>query len=184
MDQAGVASHHTRYGAITAELKREIRLIKEELFTQGSVTRKPADLTASAQLDDFNEYDRMKRLSEEIRRKFEDVLGRIDESWLKLGAGKLEVYFTGGGAELPMVSDLANNQPLQIGKSTITPTPVRRPPDWLAEECEDIVEFYPQLAVALGGACHTAERTVLRVESEFETFGGDLAGAQFTLERF
>ena len=176
--QAGVTEGHSRIDAIRADLKREIRLIKEELFTRGSVTRRLVnDISPKARLEDFEEYPAMIRLRDAIEEKFHEVLLRIDNSWLILA--ELEVYFTGGGGSLRMVTRLADNQPIKIGDSMITPRPVTQPPPWLEIECEDVVDFYPQLAVCIGGACHGAEKIELDVDREYQHFVGGLADAQW-----
>ena len=118
----------------------------------------------------------MVQLRDAMENKFAEVLSGIDESWLIFG--ELDVFFTGGGASLGMVTRLAGNRPIKIGKSAITPRGVTQPPPWLEEECEDIVAFYPQLAVCIGGACHGAGKILLGVDREFEKFGGDLSGVQ------
>ena len=176
--QAGVTEGHSRIGAIKADLKREIRLVKEELFTSGSVTRRLVnDMSAEARLEDFEACPAMIRLRDTIQEKFHEVLLNIDESWLSLT--ELEVFFTGGGASLKMVTRLADNQPIVVGQSMITPIPVTRSPPWLEEECEDVVDSYPQLAVCIGGACHGAGRINLDVDHEFQRFEGDLADVQW-----
>ena len=176
--QTGVTEGHSRIGAIKADLKRDIRLVKEELFTTGAVTRHLVnDLRAEARLEDFEECPAMIRLRDAIQEKFHKVLLGIDNTWLILA--ELEVYFTGGGASLRMVTRLADNQPITVGESIITPIPVTRSPPWLEEECEDVVDSYPQLAVCIGGACHGAGRINLDVDREYQHFVGGLADAQW-----
>lgn len=146
LQRAGVREGHSRRGAIMADLRRDIRLLKEELFRNGRVTRQLVnDMQIEAQLGEFEECPEMIRLRDEMRMKFFKVLSGIDESWLNFH--QLQVFFTGGGASLGMVRRLANNQPVPVGRSMITPMPVTQPPKWLEDECEDIADSYSQLAV-------------------------------------
>ena len=171
LQQANVGEGHSRRGAVIADLRRDIRLIKEELFSNGSVTRRLInDMKTEAQLDEFEECPAMDGLRVAMRTKFYEVLSGIHESWLRFS--ELEVFFTGGGASLSMVTTLAGNQRVKIGESAITPIRVTQSPPWLEEECEDIIASYPQLAVCIGGACHGAGKIPLGVDQEFETFGG------------
>ena len=183
LQEAGVREGHSRRGAIIADLKRDIRLLKEELFRKGRVTRQLVnDMRVEAQLDKFEEYPEMVRLRDEMQKKFFEVLSEIDESWLTFR--QLEVFFTGGGASLGMVRRLANNQPVLAGRSMITPMPVTQPPKWLEDECEDIGDSYSQLAVCIGGACHGAGKIFLNLDQEFEKFSGNLAKTQWRASGF
>ena len=183
LQQANVGEGHSRRGSVIADLRRDIRLVKEELFRSGRVTRQLVnDMKIEAQLDEFEECRAMVGLRDAMRNKFHEVLSRIDRSWLSFP--ELEVFFTGGGASLSMVTVLAGNQPVQINGARITPRGVTQPPPWLEDECEDIVAFYPQLAVCIGGACRGAGRIPLDFDQEFETFGGNLPEAQWESDGF
>ena len=185
MLQAGVTEGHSRRRAITADLQRDIRLIKEELFTKRTVTRQLInDMKTEATLEGFEECQAMIQLRDRMEEKFREVLSAIDSSWLSFP--RLEVFLTGGGASLNMVTRLAGEPLVVSGERIVTPVPVcvTEPPPWLEEECEDVIDFYPQLAVCIGGACHGAEKTHLGVEKEFEVFGGDLPAAQWEMKGF
>ena len=182
LQQANVGEGHSRRGAVIADLLRDIRLVKEELFRNGKVTRPLVnDMQTEARLDQFDECPEMIRLRERMREKFHEVLSGIDRSWLSFS--ELDVFFTGGGASLSMVTGLAD-QSVEIGESTITPIRARQTPPWLEEECEDIVDSYAQLAVCIGGACHGAGMLALDVGKEFETFGGGLPEVQWKPDGF
>ena len=116
-----------------------------------------------------------------MKDKFDKVLSGVDRSWLSFS--ELDVFFTGGGASLSMVTGLAD-QPVVIGESAITPIRARQLPPWLGEECEDVVDSYAQLAVCIGGACHGAGMLALDVGKEFETFGGGLSEVQWKPDGF
>ena len=123
----------------------------------------------------------MVQLRKAMKAKFDEVLSGIDSSWLSFS--ELDVFFTGGGASLSMVTRLAD-QSVEIGESAITPIRARQTPPWLEEECEDIVDSYAQLAVCIGGACHGAGMLTLDVDREFETFGGGLPEVSWKLDGF
>lgn len=180
LQQANIREGHPRRDAVIADLRRDIRLLKEELFRNGQVTRPLVnDVITEARLDQFDECPEMIRLREMMLGKFHEVLSGIHGSWLSFS--ELEVFFTGGGASLSMVTRLAD-QSVEIGGSTIKPIRARQTPPWLEKECEDIVDSYAQLAVSIGGACHGAGKLPLDVDKEFETFGGDLPDGQWKLD--
>lgn len=181
LHKAGISDSHSQVSAIQADLRRDIRLTKEELFEKGSVTRVLVnDLRETVLLDDFEEFSPMIRLREALQDKFKEVLSNIDSSWLCFR--ELQVIFTGGGASLNMVTRLAENQPIWIESESITPRAVKTPPSWLEDEYEEVVAFFPQLAVGIGGACHGAERTDLGLDRELDKFMGDLPDAQWEPE--
>ena len=183
MLQVGVTDSHSRRRAITADLQRDIRLIKEELFTKGTVTRQLInDMKTEATREDFEECPTMIQLRDRMKERFHEVLSAIDSSWLSFPS--LQVFLTGGGASLSMVKKLAAEQPVVIGEKRVTLERVTEPPPWLEEECEDVIDFYPQLAVCIGGACHGAGKTHLGLEREVEAFGGDLPAAQWKMGGF
>ena len=83
LQQANVGEGHSRRGAVIADLRRDIRLIKEELFGNGSVTRQLVnDMKTEAQLDEFEECPAMVQLRKAMKAKFDEVLSGIDRSWL------------------------------------------------------------------------------------------------------
>lgn len=79
LQTADVREGHSRLGAIKADLKRDIRLIKEELFRNRYVTRQLVnDMNTEAQLDEFEECPAMDRLRKAMKAKFDEVLsGRV-----------------------------------------------------------------------------------------------------------
>ena len=183
LQQANVREGHSKRGDIMADLKQDIRLLKEGLFRNGHVTRRLVnDMETEARLDEFEECPEMIRLRERMKAKFNEVLSGIDKSWLRLS--ELEMFFTGGGASLSMVTGLARSGRVAVGSSMITPIPVTQPPLWLEEECEDIIDSYAQLAVCIGGACHGAGKIPLDVDREFESFGGGSPDTPWQLDGF
>ena len=167
LERAGISQGHSQIGAIQADLRRDIRLLKENLFAQGSVRRRLInDMEVEAGREEFEKSEGMERLSEQLRQEFRAVRSNIDKSWNAFPAP--EVLLTGGGSSLSMVTDLVQN-------------PVTEPPDWLSE-VEVIRDQYPQLAVSIGGAYHGAGFTGIQLDRELEIFGGDLPHAEWTVE--
>ena len=183
LQQAEVTAGRSRRGAIMADLKRDIRLVKEELFRNGYVTRRLVnDLNTEARISEFEECPAMVSLRDAMQEKFHDVLSEIDSSWLTFD--HLEVFFTGGGASLNMVTRLARNQPVAVGGSRITPIPVTQTPSWLEDECEDVADSFRQLAVCIGGAYHGAGKARLDVDRELQRFAGDLPEVDWQMGGF
>ena len=116
LDRAGV-KEDSRIGAIRADLRRNIRLSKEELFRTGTLVQSLInDIVITVQRSDFEQYDGMKPLREAISGKFREVLSAIDKSWLSFR--ELQVFFTGGSGSLRMVTDLARDQDMAIQETT------------------------------------------------------------------
>ncbi len=181
----GVKEDHPQYRHLAADLHREIRLIKEDLFVRGTVSRSLVnDVPVMTDLDTFQATDEMQKLRAEMRNKFVAVLENVDPSWLTLG--DLPVFFTGGGAGLPLVTDLANGQTIVVGKNWVTPRAARSYPNWLDDEYHDVEAIrpdYQQLAVCIGGACSGADCTPhVELERYLESFGGTIPKANWTVE--
>ena len=185
LDLGGVKDDHPQYRYLVADLHREIRLIKEELFVQGRVSRSLVnDVPVATDLGTFQATDEMQKLRAQMRKKFVAVLENVDPSWLT--QGDLPVFFTGGGAGLPLVTDLANGQPIAVGKNWVTPRAVRSYPNWLDDEYHDVEAIrpdYQQLAVCIGGACSGAGCTPhVELKRYLESFGGSIPQANWTVE--
>lgn len=165
--RAGITEGHSQIGAMRADLRRDIRLVKEDLFARGIARRQLVnDQVAETTREAFERSEGMVRLAEALKSKYNELLSNIDESWSSFPS--VEVLLTGGGSTLKMVTDLVKN-------------PIRQPPDWLSE-VEVIRDQYPQLAVSIGGAYHGAGFTGIQLDRELEKFGGDLPYAEWTVE--
>ena len=181
----GVNDDHPQYRYLAADLHREIRLIKENLFVEKKVSRSLVnDVPVTTDLDSFQATDEMQKLSAAMKNKFMAVLENVDPSWLSVG--EIPVFFTGGGAGLPTVTNLANGQPVQVGESWVTPRAAKRFPKWL-EDADDLAgairSDYQQLAVCIGGACSGAGCTPhVELERYLEFFGGSIPKANWSVE--
>ena len=185
LELGGITRENTQYGHLVAALQREIRLIKEELFEEERVCRSLVnDVEVETDLSAFQNTAGMKNLSRAMRRKFLEVLQQIDPSWLAFG--QLPVFFTGGGAALPFVTDLAKQGAINIGGTQLTPRAARARPKWLDDEYyefEEMVPNYQQLAVSIGGACSGAGCTPqVELHRSLRSFGGNLPTADWEVE--
>jgi len=63
----------------------------------------------------------------------------------------IAIVITGGGANLPMVDELADRI-VDVNGITVELKRVKKVPQWIAEEYEDLEAEYPRLAVSIGGA--------------------------------
>ena len=184
LDRAGVKAGDSRYNAIRADLRRDIRLTKEDLFRNRTMERSLVnDIRITVQLDDFEQCDEMKRLRDAMSETFHRVLSNIHRSWLSFR--ELHVFFTGGGGSLNMVTALVRDQEISIQDTIIRPRGVNAVPDWIKTECEELVEFYPQLAVCIGGAAYGGAETVrVIVDNELSVFHGHLPNAKWNMKGF
>ena len=154
LEKAGVTSEDTRYGAIRADLQREIRLIKEDLFKTDAIERTLVnDITVTIQLKEFEECDRMKQLQDAMFAKFRDVLSDIDISWLSFR--EVHIFFTGGGSSLKLMTALGSDQEMTIQGRTVRPRAVNNIPNWIAAESEENLRL-------LSAACRLYWRSRVR----------------------
>ena len=72
-------------------------------------------------------------------------------SFLAKPGNKLHVVLTGGSSELPMMQALAEGSIRVKGKYTIERERADPRPTWMEDQPEELLEVYPQLAVAIGG---------------------------------
>ena len=184
LDRAGVTSGDSRIGAIRADLRRHLRLSKEELFRKGTLEQSLInDIKVTVQRDDFERCDGMIHLQDVMSDKFREALSAIHKSWLSLR--ELQVFFTGGGGSLNMVTNLVRNQDMRIQDTIIRLRAASNLPDWIETECEEIIEFYPQLAVCIGAAAYDGTQTVsLVVDNEHSKFHGNLSNARLRMGGF
>ena len=182
--KAGVKQDNPQHGHVVAGLQREIRLVKEELFKSGEVRHRLVnDIDVTVDLEAFLKTDGMRRMGEALAAKFSEVLESVDSSFLTLG--DLPVFFTGGGASLQVVTNLARGQEVWVGGQSLTPRAAKPAPAWLedTEGLDDIVPYYPQLAVSIGGACGGSGMTPnILLHERLAQFGGDIPTARWEAE--
>ena len=181
----GVTAEHPQYRHLAADLQREIRLIKEDLFKDGAVSRSLVnDVVVETDVSTFQSTEGMQSLRNAMRKKFLEVLESVHESWLTIR--ELPIFFTGGGAGLPLVADLADGKAIGIGQHQIRPRAARSRPNWLEDEYHEVGEIIPhyqQLAVSIGGACSGAGCTPqVELDRYLKSFGGSIPTAEWTVE--
>lgn len=132
-------------------LERKARRLKEELFETGSITETLVnDATVTLNREEFIDSEGVRRFTEAIADKIQELLAGVDESWER--ASSLTLVLTGGGCDLPMIAGLQNRD-WRIGTRRMTCRLAPRIPDGLADRfSSEFVQAYPRLAVAMGGA--------------------------------
>lgn len=145
----------THGAMIEADLRRRIRVLKELLFTKGTLEYTLADRTVgSFALEEFCNDPRVQSFAKLLQKGFVDALSDVNESYLDYLARdpvKLQVILTGGSSRLPMIRDLAHGV-IEVKGRKISRVPVEAMPDWMESATEAMRSVYPQLAVAIGGA--------------------------------
>ena len=150
---AGIGLEHPEMRNYHGNLELDLRNYKERLFEDGEVV---ARLFNGEQvpitLDDFLSLDQVVRFGESLKQCRDEILERIDSSFV-MGApgGVLSIALTGGGATLPMVKALAEGSIHLHGKD-ISLVQAKKFPEWLREDFPDLEDDYPRIAVSLGGA--------------------------------
>ena len=132
-------------------LERRARRLKEALFETGSITETLVnDATVTLSREEFIDSDGVRRFTEAIAGKIQELLAGVDESWGR--AESLTLVLTGGGCDLPMIAGLQHRD-WRIGTRKMTCRLAPRVPDGLADRfSSEFVQAYPRLAVAMGGA--------------------------------
>ena len=170
LKKADVTTADSDFHMIDADLSLRIRHLKERLFVENRVEYYLTnDRSGEIILEEFLDQPGVKEFEKQISEKFSQCLSDVHESWIdNLGHGGLAVVFSGGGASLPMVRNLernnvfVHNRRLQVQAST----PV---PGWVDEEAPELVDEFPQLAVAIGGSSRSLP---ILAPLTFEEFGG------------
>lgn len=147
MQRSGLADDTAEYRRVQASLKRTIRGDKEVLFTDSalSVGLVTGDVV-NIELDEFLEQPIVKGLFKKIT----DLATKA--AFSVAGDEKIvNVTATGGGAHLPVVTALDGILIEQDGKR-LQLSLVQPMPNELRETYPQLVDPYPQVAVAVGGA--------------------------------
>jgi molecular chaperone DnaK (HSP70) len=153
LQHAGVRPSDHDFARIESALALDIRLLKEDLFRGDGTLNYKLEKDREGQItrQDFLNSDGIRKLEQQIHRKFEDMIASAHESWFTGTAlVDLVALVTGGGADLPFVRSLEGKQitrsrPLSIRLGTA------RPP-YIETEYQFLSIEYPRLAVALGGS--------------------------------
>ncbi|MET4363475.1 hypothetical protein ABIB06_004069 [Bradyrhizobium sp. LB8.2] len=146
LNKCGLFGGSTEYQAAAISVRRDKRLYKEQLFDNGSVViEMPTGDTVTIELQEFLDYPPVVDFTQRIR-----VL--VGKAAIAVAGdyNQVNLVATGGGANLPMIRNLAEEGANYEGKhvSIIWRDSI---PDGVAEEYPDLVAPYSQIAVALGG---------------------------------
>ena len=157
--EAEISRSSEKFKEILVSLRLDIRDYKERLFGANHVTYSlPGGITGQVHLSDFLREKSVKSYSQELRKAFVHVLSSIHQSWIKKKIqqkntqSKLPVILTGGGAGLPMVRNLAKGT-IDVHGHQIQLFLSPAVPKWIESGYQgEIIDLYPQMAVAIGGA--------------------------------
>ena len=163
LEEAEVDSDHPQYGQIKGSLILDIRVYKEELFTEGKTSPNlyhGVEVTIS--LDDFMKLDSVLKFSKTLKSRRDEIIHAMDIDNLPSSQKQLTItmpiLITGGGAELPMVMSLAEGRE-NIGGQEFKFSHMPQFPSWLKKHYPALESVYLRIAVSLGGARkHLIER--------------------------
>ena len=128
-------------------LRRQVRSYKEELFRTGSViVELTTDQIVQVDLNEFLAYGPVMQFGALIT----DMVARSAVA-LAGDLGHVNLVATGGGATLPIVMDLGAKG-VQQGERHVGFKLVDPISDDIRESHPDLIDPYPQIAVALGGS--------------------------------
>ena len=156
MAKAGLGVEGTGKRARDKLRQEGVRLKKEELFRTGRVTAElPNDEIVTLTRDEFIRSERVTRFSKAIANRVGELLDRVRKSWHRAAEHGLTMVLTGGGCDLPMITDLVN-QEWRLGERKVRFRLAPRVPDGVTTRfSQEFVQEYPKLAVAMGGALDT-----------------------------
>lgn len=151
LDKAMIDISNPDYPFIVTGLRMNLRTLKEELFREGYCTYNLSNGDrGTIELETFLKQPAVQTFGVRLNETFQSVLARADKSFIdRFNGGMLTIVLTGGGATLPMVTDLSEGSCSIHGivfQKALAPL--------VPEEYVDHPELgfvYSQLAVAIGG---------------------------------
>ncbi|QGA38993.1 hypothetical protein GAS19_16035 [Burkholderia glumae] len=156
MKKAGIEPENPDRVRIQRKLELTIRDHKETLFNEGFVTIALPEIDdVMIELEEYRSLDQVKSFGISLKKTMQEILEKVDDSWtdwIVADPGRyLTVVLTGGGANLPMVRELAEGEMTVRGKK-IRLVPSLAFPKWLNDDYPELEHDYPRIAVSLGGA--------------------------------
>jgi len=152
LEKANVDTSNPDYEYIVANIRFRIRAWKEDLFRDGQC----AFILSNGERgiiekQEFLHRPAVQRFAELLSDTFKRVFDRAHKSFFhRFDGDKLTVVCTGGGATLPMVTELSNgscrSQGYRLRKQQAPLVPEEFSDD------QELSYVYPQLAVAIGGS--------------------------------
>ncbi len=147
MEKSGLARDSTEYRLAAAELRRNLRANKEQLFDTGAVVVELATHhIVEISLDDFLGYEPVTKINQQIK-----AMVAASAEALVGDGDRLKLVATGGGANLPLIAQLAA-EGVTCSDRTIRLELADAIDDHIRENHPDLVDPFPQIAVALGGS--------------------------------
>jgi hypothetical protein len=147
LEKSALVQDTEEYRAAAMSVRRDRRVLKEQLFKAGEVlVPLPTDETIRITLEEFQRYPSVVTFREQIR----EMVAR-SAAVLSGDLARVNLVATGGGASLPLIKELEQNG-LRYGDKQISFAFRESIAAGVRETNPDLVEPYPQIAVALGGA--------------------------------
>jgi hypothetical protein len=147
LTKSNVVPGSAEYSAAAASLSRSKRLYKETLFENGQVLAElPTGEIVEVEVKEFLEFEPVVRFTESVKEL-------VTKAAIQIAGEARSLIFvaTGGGARLPIIRKIAEegveNNGMRITFEWREPAP-----EGMAAVYPDLVDPYPQLAVAVGGA--------------------------------
>ncbi|CAK0081797.1 Uncharacterised protein [Burkholderia pseudomallei] len=156
LKKSGIEPENPDRVRIQRKLELTIRDHKETLFNEGFVTIALPEIDdVMIELEEYRSLDQVKSFGISLKKTMQEILEKVDDSWtdwIVADPGRyLTVVLTGGGANLPMVRELAEGEMTVRGKK-IRLVPSLTFPKWLNDDYPELEHDYPRIAVSLGGA--------------------------------
>lgn len=147
LEHSSLAKGSTEYYQAERALRRTIRAEKETLFATGELlVELVTDELVEVSLDEFRSDPMVEMIFGSIKKMVATAAFAIKEK-----DAKVYLVPTGGGASLPLIDELVS-EPLVNGEQRVKLELSDAMPDQLKEVYPEIEPYYPQLAVAIGGA--------------------------------
>lgn len=143
LEQSSLAKGSTEYSQAERALRRTIRAEKETLFSTGEVL---VELVTDELVEDF-------RRDPMVERIYSSIKDMVSKAAFAIRERDAKVYLvpTGGGASLSLIEELVS-EPLIVGDQRLKLELSAAMPEQLKGAYPEIEPYYPQLAVAIGGA--------------------------------
>ncbi|MDA3970514.1 MAG: hypothetical protein PF442_04125 [Desulfobulbaceae bacterium] len=152
MEKSGIRDNDPDRPYVVKHLRMQVRALKEDLFRDGDcAVNLINDTRVIVDRDEFLQHETVLRFKKNLAEKFDAVLKPMKEGVVRqYGKDGISIALTGGGATLPMVTELADGVILAHGinipkdKMALVPEEFNYDPE--------LALVYPQLAVAIGGS--------------------------------
>ena len=147
LERSSLAKGTTEYGRASLALRKSIREYKETLFNDGTLFAElTTDEVVEIELATFLEMREVKKL-------FHDIKAIVTSAAFAVVGDDGSVFLvpTGGGSKLPIVDNLASS-PIEQNGNGIRLRLRETMPEDLRNAYPQLVNIYPQLAVAIGGS--------------------------------